>query len=98
MLSITDYTYVHEVTGNDIWLEEYEIKEALCRGGYDTSDLHFEDAAIQAKVREVNIKVENLNIAVTGIHKTEPNHHGDFEIVLDVRSEADLAVLKLTLG
>jgi hypothetical protein len=93
--STSSQTFTHVISGEDIWLESLEIDRALCRGGYDTTDLDLNRVAVQAKVREVRGTTEYLNIKVEEMCWAEPNHYGDVEVLITVPTDKDLVMLRL---
>jgi hypothetical protein len=97
MFLTTEQTYIHVISGSDIWLEANEIARALELGGYDGLDLDFERLAVQAKVREVRRTTEYLNVNVEELQWAEPNYHGDVEVRITVPTDADLVMLRLAL-
>jgi hypothetical protein len=97
MLFHPSHTYEHVITGSDIWLEVQEIMAALCKSGYDPSDLDLEEVATQAKVREIKNTAEYYNITIGQLRWSKPNWHGDVEVQIAVPTDADLVMLRLAL-
>jgi hypothetical protein len=53
---------------------------------------------LTSKYTRPDIAADDLSIALDKLQWAEPNCQSDVEVVLGVRTEADLAVPKLTLG
>ncbi len=92
-----DYFFTHVISAADIWLEAQEIKEALSRGGYGSSNLDLEDVAVQAKVCEIYDAADRLEIRLIEVNRMKPNFNGDVDVMLGFPTEGEMMAMRLSL-
>jgi hypothetical protein len=97
MFLTADYSFTHVISAADIWLEAQEIKEALSRGGYGSSNLDLEDVAVQAKVREIYDAAGRLEIRLIEVNRMKPNFNGDVDVMLGFPTEGEMMAMRLSL-
>ena len=97
MFLTADYFFTHVISAADIWLEAQEIKEALSRGGYGSSNLDLEVVAVQAKTHEIYDAADRLEIRLIEVNRMKPNFNGDVDVMLGFPAEGEMMAMRLSL-